>query len=263
MTQHSPAFGNDNLILQLVPQIQMDSFADCQFLREPRLRLLQQAYHSLQRSKRKWALSGTLGGQARAVEISLFGLKPTVHLSELLSKAHLPRATLHPYQQDQIMLGLSTVQHLANVVTAYGHPCDYDCVPTDQPALCGMRAGTLPLRIHVHDDAVWVYRPFEPANDAHQPISFIHSLTASGMPIGQGAGAGQSDASSRIAHHTVLYRMEIGSEQAMRRAIEAIELGAWALRQPPYTPAGDHEGALSENGGTGAGTGAGEERPNG
>ena len=74
----------------MLDAVNIELFDDAQFLREPRLRLLQQAFHSLRRSKQHWAEIGVMGAAGEKT------VNPHWRMAEALANANLQRATLPP-----------------------------------------------------------------------------------------------------------------------------------------------------------------------
>lgn len=200
--------------LERLPAVDIEAFADAQFRREPRLRLLQQAYHCLQRTKQHWAEIGVFGAAGQQM------INPRWRMSEALANANLPRATLHDYQAEQIELALRTALGLQKLIAAHGMKVGSRPM-TQAPYWCDLAGARLGTRLHVEDAGAWLFQRYDVLRDADLPMEHITMVA----PLKGGA---------RVA--VICQVLPCTSALSHNRALEAAELGRWGLRQPAYCP---------------------------
>lgn len=207
---------NHNLThLERLPRIDMAAFDDVQFLYEPRLRLVQRAYHSLQRTKQRWAEIGVFGAAGDRM------INPRLHMSQALANSTLPRATLHDYQAEQVQLGLRLAWALQQRAEEQGLKVGTRPM-AEKPQWCDLGGVRLGTRLHIEDAGVWLFQRYDAHRDADRPLDHIIML----MPR-QGGQAVPATCTM----------MPVTSELSHQRAMELAELGRWSLRQPAYCPA--------------------------
>ncbi len=195
----------------------MRQFDDAQFLHEPRLRMMQQAFHSMRQTTYTWAQQGILGEaqknesdqQVRPAHIAMF------------ASATLQRATLNQYQADRIAHAHHLIDLLLQCVKTVGRPCESGEQPTGENQFCDLGGTTLDARGHIDHRGAWVYFMFEPLQDAHHPINRITMLQTPRRKLGIPA---------------TLRLLPLKEIQARERVLEMMELARWLLRQPAYSP---------------------------
>ena len=208
----------DKALLQLTSPIEMRQFDDAQFLHEPRLRMLQQAFHSMRQTTYTWAQQGILGDaqkkesdqQVRPGAIAVF------------ASATMQRPTLNQYQADRIVRARELIEQLLQCVKTMGHSCDKGGLPASDHQFCDLGGTSLGVRGHIDSRGAWIYFLFEPLRDAHNPISRIRMLQTPGRIL---------------AIPATLRLLLLRAEPARERALEIMELARWLLRQPAYSPA--------------------------
>ncbi|MDT8992691.1 hypothetical protein RQP54_17600 [Curvibacter sp. APW13] len=205
----------EGLILQALPPIEIAMFDDAQFHHEPRMRLLQRCFHDLRRQKDSWAAMGMMGAKARAEAHT------GPHLGEVLARATLPRATLHPRHDVQIRTAHTLANDLGTVVASLGDMCGPSEVPDGGILWCGLGTDELPSRLQIVNDQVWLTAVYDPIKDAHNPLNRLGSV----RPLHGGM---------EVA--CVFWTMPIPTQKAFYRIQEIAELAHWALRQPKYAP---------------------------
>ncbi len=196
----------------------MNRFDDAQFLGEPRLRMMQQAFHSMRQTTYTWAQQGLLGEslkqdsdqQVRPADIAVF------------ASATMQRPTLNQYQADRIMYAKQIIEKLIETVKAMGHVCESDEKPQCAPQFCDLVGPTFGARGHVDHRGAWLYSRFEPLQDAHHPINRISMLQIEHQ---------------KMATPATLRLVPLREGQAHDRVLEIMELARWLLRQPAYSPA--------------------------
>lgn len=193
----------------------MEAFNDVQFLREPRLRLLQQAFHQLQRVKQRWAEIGVFGAIGKKM------VNPRMRLPEALAAATLQRATLHDYQADQVQLALRLAREFQQLIDVHGMKVGHRDM-SQKPQWCDLGGTRLGTRLHVEESGAWLFQRYEPVCDADRPLGHIVMLVPR-------RGGQRVPATCKVLPCT--------GEAAMLRATEIAELGRWALRQGAYCPA--------------------------
>lgn len=201
--------------LERLPAVDIEAFADAQFRREPRLRLLQQAHHCLQRTKQYWAEIGVFGAAGQRM------VNPRWRMAHALSNASLPRATLHDYQAEQIQLALFKAQELQALIAEHGMKVGLHPI-TQEPQWCDLAGERLGTRLHVDDAGAWLFQRYDVLRDADRPLEHVTTV----MPH---AGV------TRVS--VVCWVLPCTSALSHNRAMEAAELGRWGLRQPAYCPA--------------------------
>lgn len=203
------------LILQALPRIAIERFDDAQFFTEPRLRLLQRAFHDLRRATDQWAALGVMGAAAQA------NANTAPHLGEMLAVATMPRVTAHKHHRDQIQYALTMANDLGTIIASMGGMESAEKVPALTPYWCDLGQQRLGTRLLLDDTHAWLYVPYTLAAHAAQPVSLINMVQP-------------QESTQRIA--CIVWKMPIPSERARTRMLEVAELGRWALRQPPYVP---------------------------
>jgi hypothetical protein len=205
----------EGLILKALPSVEIELFDDAQFHQEPRLALIQRAFHDLRRQKDTWMAMGMMGAKARV----------TAHrgpyLAEMLARAKLPRANLHPRHDVQIRTAQTLAQDLVTVVNSLGTMCAQTDVPASGLMWCGLAEEDIQSRLQIVGDKVWLTMVYDPIKDAHNPINRVALVQPrhSTQPV-----------------TGLFWCMEVPSQRAAYRIQEIAELGHWALRQPKYTP---------------------------
>ena len=208
----------EKALLQLTRPIDMRQFDDAQFLREPRLRMMQQAFHSMRQTTYTWAQQGILGEaqkqesdqQVRPADIAVF------------ASATMQRPTLNQYQADRINHARHLIDLLLQCAKTVGHPCECGEEPGSEHQFCDLGGTTLGARGHIDSRGAWVYFMFEPLQDANHPINRITMLQTPRRKLGIPA---------------TLRLLPLREEQARERVLEMMELARWLLRQPAYSPA--------------------------
>lgn len=196
----------------------MHMFDDAQFLGEPRLRMMQQAFHSMRQTTYTWAQQGLLGQslkqdsdqQVRPADIAVF------------ASATMQRPTLNQYQADRIMYAKPLIEKLIETVKTTGHVCECDEKPQCAPQFCDIVGTTFGARGHIDHRGAWIYSKFEPLQDAHHPINRISML--------------QSEHQT-MATPATLKLLPLREGKSRDRVLEIMELARWLLRQPAYSPA--------------------------
>ena len=214
----SPIINHDKALLQQTSPIEMFLFDDAQFLKEPRLRMMQQAFHSMRQTTYTWAQQGILGEslkqdsdqQVRPADIAAF------------ASATMQRPTLNQYQADRIMYARQLIERLIGCVKTMGQTCESDEKPQSEHRFCDLVGTTFGARGHIDHRGAWVYSRFEPLQDAHHPINRISMLQCT---------------SQKMATPATLKLLPLHEGQSHDRVLEIMELARWLLRQPAYSPA--------------------------
>ncbi len=194
--------------------IDIELFDDAQFLREPRLRLLQQAFHSLRRTKEHWAAIGVMGSAGQNMT------NPRWRMAEALANANLQRATLYDYQHAQVQIALAKAKLLKSLVFAHGQHAQASDIPTKTPEWSDLDNNRLDSQLHLDDRGIWLTQTYDPAAQAALPAKYIGSTYVRWQGI---------------VPVTCLH-LPCVSEMSHNRALEYAELGRWGLRQPRYVP---------------------------
>lgn len=208
----------DKALLQLTRPVEMRQFDDAQFLREPRLRMMQQAFHSMRQTTYTWSQQGILG-QAHKKE-SDQRVRPA-HMA-MFASATMQRPTLNQYQADRINHAHHLIDLLLQCVRTVGHPCESGEQPAGEHQFCDLGGITLGARGYIDQRGAWVYSRFEPLQDAHNPINRITMLQTP---------------QRKLACPATLRLLPLCEESARERALEMMELARWLVRQPAYSPA--------------------------
>lgn len=205
----------EGLILKALPPIEIEMFDDAQFHHEPRLALVQRAFHDLRRQKDSWKAMGMMGAKAR--ETAHQG----PYLAEMVARAKLPRANLRPHHDVQIRTAQTLAQDLVIVLNSLGTMCAQNDVPEAGLMWCALDDDDIQSRLQITGNKVWLTMLYDPIKDAHNPINRI------GLVKPQ---------HSAQAVTCLFWCLDIPSERAAYRIQEIAELGHWAMRQPKYTP---------------------------
>ncbi len=198
----------------MLDAVNIELFDDAQFLREPRLRLLQQAFHSLRRSKQHWAEIGVMGAAGEKT------VNPHWRMAEALANANLQRATLHDYQHEQVQFALAKATQLQTLVLAHGHQAAACDIPTKAPEWSQLGDTRLDSQLHLDARGLWLTQCYDPVAQAALPALYIGSAYV----------RWQGEVPVTCRH------LPCASEMSHNRALEYAELGRWGLRQPRYVP---------------------------
>lgn len=206
---------SDEILMLALPRVRIEQLDDAQFFQEPRLRLLQRAFHDVRRTMDLWASIGVMGEAAKkTADVSQ-------HLGEALAQSKLPRLTLHPHHDKQIKYALTMARELNELLKAQGVQADPAEVPDVAPGWCNLGAQTLGTQLLWSDGTLWLYVPYHPVRDAREPLYRVSRV----QPVNGGD------------RETCTVRMlKVHDESVHNRVTEVVELGRWALRQPQYVP---------------------------
>lgn len=205
----------EGLILKALQPVEIELFDDAQFQQEPRMALVQRCFHDLRRQKDTWVAMGMMGVKARTTAHT------GPHLGEMIARAKLPRANLHPHHDVQIRTAQTLAQDLTTVVASLGTMQAPQTLPEGGLMWCGLADEEIQSRLQIIGSSVWLTLVYDPIKDAHNPINRI------GMVEPQNGA---------IAVACTVWHMDIPSQRAAYRIQELAELGHWAMRQPKYTP---------------------------
>lgn len=216
MADNIEKLSQERLILNALPSIAIARFDEAQFFCEPRMRLLQRAFHDLRRHKDLWAAMGVMGAQAKKQA------NTAPYLGELLARAPLPRTTMHPHQNDQVRYALTLSNDLGQVIASMGSMQNAQQAPQQGLQWCDLGQPTLGTRLHLLDDAAWLFTPYDPIANVNSPICRVSMVVP-------------QNSTERVA--CIVWRLQFPSATTHNRILEVAELGRWALRQPKYAPA--------------------------
>lgn len=208
----------DSALLKQTTAIEMRQFDDAQFLNEPRLSMMQKAFHSMRQTTYAWAQQGILGETQK--QESDQQVRPAIMAS--FASATMQRPTLNQYQMDRITYARNIIEQLVKTVKTLGQPGGGDETPESAYEFCDLGGSTLGVRGHIDSRGAWIYSTFEPMQDVHHAISRISTIQT---------------LHRKMATPATLRILPLHSRQAQDRAIEIMELARWALRQPVYSPA--------------------------